>query len=147
MVRDLLADRFKMRSHLTTEQVDGFDLVVEKAGIRMKPAEEADLEGNFVSATGPAPGVIAVKGKGASMAQLAETLARVTKTATWDRTGLGGSYNFDLRFSSTDLSVDARTETLPLAPALRESLGLTLKKAKGPVETLIVDSIEVPSEN
>jgi uncharacterized protein (TIGR03435 family) len=80
------------------------------------------------------------------MSQLAETLQRTIRMPVWDRTGLSGNYYFAFRYagdSGTDFDADAPA----LTTALQESLGLKLEKQKGPVETLVIDYIEEPSEN
>jgi uncharacterized protein (TIGR03435 family) len=80
------------------------------------------------------------------MAQLAATLERSTRMPVWDQTGLSGNYSFTFRYAR-DLGADSATGEPFLPTALRESLGLELKKQKGPLETLVVDSIAEPSEN
>lgn len=68
-----------------------------------------------------------------------------------DRTGLSGNFDFSLEWSPE--STNPQTEPLEPLPgptfgsALSEQLGLKLSAETGPVDTLIVDHIERPSEN
>ena len=82
-----------------------------------------------------------------------------------DKTGLTGAYNFTLIYTgnlpgdsllapdvpgvdrSYDASVEAYSKRPDLFTALKEQLGLKLESARGPVETMVVDHIERPSEN
>ena len=71
-----------------------------------------------------------------------------------DKTGLTGKYDIKLRWSPEDShpNPDAGgggTE-LPVVDfftAIQEQLGLKLIPAKGPVNSLVVDHIEKPSDN
>ena len=73
-----------------------------------------------------------------------------------DKTGLAGRFNIHLeeeisaetrqRFDPNADLFDPSTAP-PLPEALEKQLGLKLESAKGPVELLIIDSIERPSEN
>jgi uncharacterized protein (TIGR03435 family) len=80
------------------------------------------------------------------MSQLAETLQRSIDMPVWDRTGLSGNYYFAFRYTEF-LSADLDTDAPSLATALQQNLGLKLEKQKGPVEALVIDYIEEPSEN
>ncbi len=65
-----------------------------------------------------------------------------------DATGMGGVYDFDLKFmpeqagTHTDASAGAS-----LFAALQEQLGLRLESRKVPVKVLVIDSVEKPSAN
>jgi len=79
-----------------------------------------------------------------------------------DKTGLAGKYDLELTwtpeqgsdamFKESDSS-QSRAEPAPDASgpsiftALQEQLGLRLQSTKGPVDTLVIDHIEMPSEN
>ena len=63
-----------------------------------------------------------------------------------DKTGLKGLYDFELQFVPDTLSTGTDSG-LSLFTALEEQLGLKLEPGKGPVEVLIVDRIQKPSEN
>ena len=63
-----------------------------------------------------------------------------------DRTGLSRNYDFAFRYAQ-GFSADLETDAPSLATALQENLGLKLAKQKGPLETLVIDYIEEPSEN
>jgi uncharacterized protein (TIGR03435 family) len=65
-----------------------------------------------------------------------------------DRTGLMGTYDVHIRYLPDGQIPDADIDTAPtLAQAIQEELGLRLEKGKGPVEVLVIDHIEKPSEN
>jgi uncharacterized protein (TIGR03435 family) len=164
MVQSLLADRFKMRAHRVTAETDGFALLIGKRGLKIREAKADDEppplpEGfsgaspslraeSFISARLLECGVVEIIGRRVSMAQLAETLQRSNGMPVWDRTGLTGNYYFAFRYAE-DLSADVDTQ-IPypsLGTALQQNLGLEMKKQKGPIETLVVDHIEPPSEN
>jgi uncharacterized protein (TIGR03435 family) len=158
MIQTLLAERFKMRAHRVTTEAEGYALAIAKGGSKVKesaaagrPDSEPGLQpapaaGSFVATTLPGAGVLAVKGRNASIAQLASALQRVTKVPIWDRTGLTGNYDFEFRYA-LDPGPEAEADAPSLATALRDNLGLTLKKQKGPLETLVIDRIQEPSEN
>ena len=151
MVQSLLSDRFKMRFHRATTETDGYALSVGSGGIKAKSANGADEPSarpadSHIFATVPEPGVVAITGHNSSIAKLAETLQRSLKVPIWDRTGLAGSYDFAFRYTQ-DPAAEFHADAPSLATALRDSLGFTLMKAKGPLETLVIDNIEQPTEN
>jgi uncharacterized protein (TIGR03435 family) len=157
MLQSLLVERFQIRAHRMTAQVDGYIITVGKGGAKMKepagegsrpswcPDASTNAEG-FVSAILMASSTIEIRGCRASVSKLAVTLGRNLRQPLWDQTGLQGIYDFDFHYSQ-DVSTGVETDAPSLATALREDLGLTLQKAKGPLETLVVDSIEQPSGN
>jgi uncharacterized protein (TIGR03435 family) len=64
-----------------------------------------------------------------------------------DKTGLKGEYDYELRWSA-DSGVAGRPDGPPsIVTAIQEQLGLKLESTKGPVETLVIDHAERPSEN
>jgi uncharacterized protein (TIGR03435 family) len=111
--------------------------------IRQRSDDPAKLE-EWVAATMPAPGVVAITGRHVTMLQFTETLQRAVNTSVLDQTGLAGKYYFAFRYAAGD-NPDAPFPDL--FSAIKE-LGLTLEKHKGPVEMLVVDHIEkTPTEN
>jgi uncharacterized protein (TIGR03435 family) len=67
-----------------------------------------------------------------------------------DRTGLTGNYDFVFSFSP-ELPPGADFQADPNGPtfleAIKDQLGLKLEQQTGPVETIVIDHIEQPSEN
>ena len=74
-----------------------------------------------------------------------------------DRTGLSGTFDVDLLYlpdhsvggiSPDRLELDPKFQGRPgLMSALREQLGLKLEATRGPVEVLVIDSVERPTPN
>lgn len=99
----------------------------------------------------------------ATMAELARFLSASLGEPVLDRTGLTGVYDVKLNFLSEAVEKQlaarggipagagrggGRVEEMPdLRTALQEQLGLKLESAKAPVEFLIIESAEEPSEN
>jgi uncharacterized protein (TIGR03435 family) len=71
-----------------------------------------------------------------------------------DKTGLDKNYNFTLSFAP-ELPPDVPRDSLPpelrdrpsIFDAVKEQLGLKLTPEKGPIENIVIDHVERPSEN
>jgi uncharacterized protein (TIGR03435 family) len=91
-----------------------------------------------------------------TMAQLAGGLSTRVNRLVVDRTGLGGSFDFELSFSPDEATVgqpirfngaELNLDTPSIYTAVQEQLGLKLESERGPVEVLVIDSVEHPTEN
>lgn len=92
---------------------------------------------------------------GVTMEQVAQTLSARVNRVVLDKTGLTGLYEFNLEFTPDQLPppgalVNGQVPQVdPNGPsiftALQEQLGLKLEAQRGPVEMLVVDSVEPPT--
>jgi uncharacterized protein (TIGR03435 family) len=69
-----------------------------------------------------------------------------------DKTGLTGGYDFILRWipdttTSGAAPADPNAQWPSLFMAINEQLGLKLTREKQPIDIIVVDSVEMPSEN
>ena len=156
MFQSLLIDRFQMKVHRETKDVEGYALTVARSGLKIqeardgsepaplpewfhgRPGDAAAMEGH-VAATLPSAGVVAITGRRVTMLQVCESLQRVLGGAVVDHTNLEAKYYFAFQFAQNDNAPDNSAPALSVA--LRD-LGLKLDKYKGPVEMLVVDHIE-----
>ena len=170
MTQSLLLDRFKLKVHFDTREMPIYELVVAKGGSKLTPAKEAAPESG---APPPRPGNPRPKDMREGIMVLRKPPATVEMTArgvTLDmlkdfpgfglggspvvnKTGLTGKYDFVLDWAmdqpatpGSDTPV-VESDAPPLFTALEEQLGLKLVKTKGPVEVVVIDSIERPSAN
>ena len=93
------------------------------------------------------------------MEKLAEYLTQVSSRELGrfviDKTGLEGKYDLTLTWSPDNrlaaMADPSNENAAPVGPsiftAVQEQLGLKLESTKAPVETLVIDHIEQPSEN
>jgi uncharacterized protein (TIGR03435 family) len=73
-------------------------------------------------------------------------LTNLTGHLVENRTGLTGNYDFALQYAKAD--PPPPDSTFPsIYTALEEQLGLKLESTKGPVQVLVIDHVERPSEN
>ena len=85
--------------------------------------------------------------------QLAAQLSRLLNSTVLDKTGLSGQYDVDLTFTPELLSAGGPPPpgVDPNGPsvftALQEQLGLKLQSGRGPVDVLVIDHVEHPTEN
>jgi uncharacterized protein (TIGR03435 family) len=143
MLRTLIEDRFKLAAHRETREMPGYALVVAKGGFKLKPVDTDDDDTQHQGGR-----VQSLAAKGVSMTLLADLVSRYMNAVVIDQTGLGGVYNFELRWVADDANSD-RTEDIPTLPiALEETLGVRLRAQKVPLEVLVVDRMErVPIAN
>ncbi len=144
-IRALLADRFRFASHRETRQMRIYVLTIDKNGAKLK--EHTDATG---ARSRSSCGHLA--GTRLTADVLATMLSRQLETDVVNRTDLAGKYDFQLDWTPDSgpcpASADgASPSASSIFTALREQLGLRLESAKGPVEMLVIDHIERPSEN
>jgi uncharacterized protein (TIGR03435 family) len=143
MLGTLLIDRFKLTFHRDTKPLGSFTLVVAKGGPKLRMSRD------------DAPGVLrpsngAMVAQHATMSEFVSTLAGPLRTPVLDKTGLTGRYDFTVDLSSYFADTKAGEQpdiTSMMTSALREQLGLSLESRKEPVEILVVDHVERPTEN
>jgi len=87
-----------------------------------------------------------------TLSDLAGNLSFPLDRTVIDKTGLTGRYDFRLQWTADNVANSAAdngaADALPnLFTAIQEQLGLKLQPAKGPVDTLVIDHVEQPTEN
>jgi len=159
MVQALLADRFKVRVHHETKDLPVYALVVAKSGSKLKPSPDAPATPGGAAKpgqnwSGTMGGHGQLEGRQSDINGLAMWLVRqpeIGERMVIDKTGLTGKYDFMLKWTP-DAGMGATGEAgdssePSLFTALQEGLGLKLEATKGPVDTIVIDSVEMPSEN
>jgi bla regulator protein BlaR1 len=146
MMIPLLAERFHLKAHLVKKMLPVYELVQAKSGPKMKLKPDGDddngsigfgIDGdnNFITA------------KQLSMSGLADCLsANILHRVVRDRTGLKGSGDFRLKWSSDEAEIRGGA-TVSIYTAVEEQLGLKLEPAKELVDTLVIDHVEMPTQN
>lgn len=91
---------------------------------------------------------------GTTMSSLAQLVTSYAGRIVVDKTGLAGDFDLVLQFAPTGgLSTNPGGNAVPVAveespslfTALQEQLGLELESQRGPVEYLVIDSVEQPT--
>lgn len=205
MMRNLLAERFKLVVHHSTKESSIYALLVAKGGPKLKEAAKAPAgDPNTPPSDTPrglGPPVIGKDGmplppgigrggafmmmapggrmrmivNGATIAKLLDALANQLDRPVVDMTGLTGTYDITLEFAPDPSIMQARMAGMggggpppgmgPNGPgpggdsgdagpaatvfsALPDQLGLRLEARKGPVDLVVIDSVQkTPTEN
>ncbi len=149
MLQSLLAERFQMKTHWETRELNHYELTRSKSGIKISPADmskprEQSLRTDSIDSTQ------------ISMETMCMVIARfeLRDSLLIDRTDLQGLWGVKLQWTPSRLGNAGPGQ--PNDPgngptiftALKEQLGLTLESKKGPVDVLVVDRAEKdPVEN
>jgi uncharacterized protein (TIGR03435 family) len=204
VLRQLLEDRFAIKTHKETRELPVFALVLARSDGRLGPNLTASSPEcvTMMSARGratpdgragpppdgrggpppldargrgPGPGPLAFDGPpqcgqrmggfgriragGNTMEQFASALSGTAQRVVVDKTGLTGYYDFSLTFTPTTDQLPPGppppgAEPPPIDPngpslftAIQEQLGLKLQDQRGPVDVVVIDSIDQPTEN
>jgi uncharacterized protein (TIGR03435 family) len=168
MMQSLLIDRFKLKVSRSSKETTVYALVVGKGGPKLTPSSRTEPASKAPNPSGPRmmmTGRGELKGTESNMGLLADILSRQREAegrVVVDKTGLTGTYDWSLHwspeapapaFKEADADVPADRSPGPdgsgptLFTALQEQLGLKLEPQKGTVDTIVVDSVERPSEN
>src|SRR5438552_2188031 len=170
MVQALLADRFNLKVSHQTKDLPVYALVVAKSGPKLIQTEVPPPASDGASAPKKGFRGIRMMGPGQLSATninidlLADLLSGQPELGRLviDQTGLKGNYDWTLKWTPDQTAqmskgADDAHATADAPPpdssgpsiftALEEQLGLKLEAKKGPVETLVIESIEKASEN
>jgi uncharacterized protein (TIGR03435 family) len=175
MMRTLLADRFKLIAHTETRQLTTYDLVVvpnQQPRLRRSTVDAAACQARREAiqrrepVPPPVPGAPPICGTGrtivgtitavgGSMPSLASSLGQFVSRPVSDRTQLTGLFDFELKWTpdtipqlppdSPALNIDPNGPSI--FTALQEQLGLKLESTRGPVDLVVIDRIERPTED
>jgi uncharacterized protein (TIGR03435 family) len=169
-LRALLAERFKLKVRLETQRRPVYELVLQrpdgrlgkglvpsKGGCRPFFQREAVNAGLTDTPTDGAPlrpcplgvGAMVITAENMTMTDWVRILGlrpQLDRTVL-DRTGLTGGFDIEFRMFEPDDPPSAQTVLPALKPLLEMQLGLTLRDAEAPVEILIIENVERPTEN
>jgi bla regulator protein BlaR1 len=170
MLQALLADRFKLTIHRESKELPVYALVVAKDGPKFQEAKSGDTYPNGIKGPDGHSGAgMMLRGgegftaQGIPIGNLVRQLSLELGRTVIDKTGLTSKYDFTLKwteerqapmFKGTEGSQPGTGGTSApgssgpsIFTAVQEQLGLKLESEKGPVDILIIDHVEKPSEN
>ena len=167
MLQSLLADRFKLTIHRESKELPVYALAIAESGPKLQEAQHGDTYANGIK--GPdgrpgGPGNIRIgrdtlTGQALSMADFVRALSDQLGRPVLDKTGLTGRYDLNLQWTPDDSQLPMFKATgtpsasqsaasgSSLFTTMQDQLGLKLESQDSPVEILVIDHVEKPSEN
>lgn len=167
MLQRLLEERFHVAIHHESREYPLHLLQVGKHGPKFVESKPEEVQHSRLDGAGVCYFPASRKGyfrmQGCTMADLAQLLSAQSSAEMGrmvvDRTGLTGRYNLELRWSANSLTAAAGAnqaevpanseaeEGPALETALREQLGLEFVPTRGQLDTIVIDHVEMPTEN
>jgi bla regulator protein blaR1 len=175
MMQALLEDRFKLKIRRESREVPVYALTVARSGPKLQPFHEGSCTPvDFAKGLPPSPGqkscsaVIAgggpnltLKAQAASLDYFSKLLSLAVDRPVIDKTGITGLFDFHLVFAKDEVTprflpggdmAGPRTEPSddPAGPTIFTAIqqfGLKLEPAKGPLDFLVIDRVDRPTEN
>jgi uncharacterized protein (TIGR03435 family) len=172
--RGLLVDRFNFAAHIERREMDVYTLTLARSDGRLGPGlrrsgvncdeiiaanRKQNVAGQRPQA--PAPGVrptcgavggaMSMTAGAAELVPLIGMLAGALERPVLDKTGLTGRFDFEFKAAppraGPGVAGTALAELPPVFTALEDQLGLKLTPGRAPVEVLVIDRLEMPTEN
>ncbi|HWE48885.1 MAG TPA: TIGR03435 family protein [Bryobacteraceae bacterium] len=153
-VREILTDRFKLVFHREIRVLPVYAFTAGKTEPKLNEKGDPDKSSTFGF-----PGLGNLVINNGSLAYFATVMQRyVLDRPVIDRTGITGVYSFTMHWRPDEFQFANFISGAPLPPkddddrpalsaAVQQQLGLRLESIKAPVEVLVIDHIEKPSEN
>jgi uncharacterized protein (TIGR03435 family) len=139
MLQNLLAERLSLKVHHEDAMVNGFHLVVDKGGSKLKPSDGTGIGFRITGAS-------KMMGSG-DMPNLVSALTGMLRAPVEDHTGLTGKYDLDLQWTPDSETASASEPSVSVFVALRDQLGLSLETTKIKIDRVVIDRVERPTEN
>jgi uncharacterized protein (TIGR03435 family) len=170
--RGLLVDRFRFAAHVERREMDVFSLVLARGDGQLGPglrrsmadcdaviaeAQRRSRAGERPQATPPGVrpacsglgGATSYTGGAVMLTGFIGMLAGALNAPVVDKTGLTGRFDIDFRAAPPGGAPEgsALAALPPVATALEDQLGLKLQRDRAPVDVLVIDRLEIPTEN
>ena len=155
MIQALLTDRFGLKFHREKKEMNVYALTVLKSGLKIS---KMDPPGGNLPGFGGPPG--RTQARNTTMAEFAGYLqSRVVEQPVVDQTGLGADrYSILLKWIPDAAQLAQLPPGVTPAPvdddaapdffsALQKQAGLKLESTKAPVDVMVIDKVEKPSDN
>ena len=141
-LQNLLADRFRFSFHRETREIRVYSLLPSRTGHKLVTHAGA---GEYSMRVQPADdGRLRLRSTKGNMRRLTEILSGQLGELVVDRTGLSGDYDFTLEWAPSAMT---NTAGASLFTAVVEQLGLRLESARQPMDVIVIDRIERPTED
>lgn len=137
MLRTMLADRFRLAVHRESKPMPVYLMTVGKNGLKAPELKEGEPTPTHIPRRVPNGGPAMITSAG--MPDFAYMLSRMPllDRPVVDQTGLHGRYFFGVMWSEDE----------DFLTVMQEEFGLKFESRKAPVEVIVIDHIEKPSEN
>jgi bla regulator protein blaR1 len=174
MVQAIFVDRCKLTFHRETRELPTFTLVLGKNAPKFKESKPGDAPGEGFKVPDGKGGTgtlqVGEKGlmtfRGLPISFMVGILSQQLGRTVVDKTGLTGKYDFSWQFvpsaaqirqfggvpaesgpAGASSGIPSDPDGTDLFTAVAEQLGLKLESGKGPVEVIVIDHMEKPSDN
>jgi uncharacterized protein (TIGR03435 family) len=157
MLQSLLEDRFKLKVHRESRELSKYVLTVNKKA-KLTPAQDGEMivkieQKSFPVRAGGCGTTLWLEGArvichAVGMEKIVAEFSNLLQAPISDQTELSGTYDLNLLYLPDSRRLDPNAPPVPtLQEAVQQELGLKLEKVKGPVDVLVIDHMEKPSEN
>ena len=145
MMQSLLEDRFKLVARRDRREMRFSALVLAGSDGRVGPTLTVCSDSAAPQAPVRIPrGGVPVSARCAAVSQIARLAAANLRMPVVDKTGLTGTWNYELVYLDPSAR-EPEPELIAFTTALEEQLGLKLESARGPVDVLVVESVQQPT--
>ena len=143
LLRALIEDRFKLRTHREQRPMAIYALVrADALGPKFRQSTPDCFQASAKCGFGGGPPG-RIKSDAITMDLLTQLLGNATDRIVVDRTNLMGGFEIDLEWSPDQTATDKPS----IFTAVQEQLGLKLESTRAPVDVVVIDHIERPTEN
>jgi uncharacterized protein (TIGR03435 family) len=157
MIQKLLADRFQLKFHLEKRELPAYAVGIAKSGAKIIKSQD-DPKGLPGFYFGRAAAGTTLTFRNSPMSQITAVLQNFLDKPVVDQSGLSERYDFTLTFtldaaqavrlgSPPSISADNPDAAPDVFTAFQQQLGLKLESTKAPVDVMVIDKVEKPSEN
>jgi uncharacterized protein (TIGR03435 family) len=157
MIQKLLADRFRLKFHFEKRDLPAYAITIAKTGAKLIKSQD-DPKGIPSWGFRRTPAGMTMIFRNSPMSQFTAVLQNSMDKPVVDQTGLSGRYDFTLNFTpdpgqaallgGPPAPAGDNPDAAPgLFAAFQQQLGLKLESTKAPVEVMVIDKVEKPSEN
>lgn len=147
MYKSLLASRFHLALHRGTKVLPVYVLKVGRQGPKLAKSLAAPDGVPDQTFTSDNSRLVVLRETNATMADFAGMLDWTLDRPVIDETGLGGGFDFVLKWTPGNAPVTNLNAPPDIFTAIQEQIGLKLQATKSPAPVLVIDHIERPSGN